>query len=227
MGGTNLPAPSSGWGLEITLDVELSHAMAPDANIIVVEASSSSLSSSSAPLLQAASTAGGLLGRRSRVDELGLFPGRTSGDSFLEPQLRLHLPRAGAGFQSGRDVPGRDRRQRILPRAELPGRLPRRRRRRGGITDTDGRRLHERQRQQLGVGETALVRAVAAASATSTPSRAGRRTRSKAMACGNRAGRVGRRQPIYRHRRRSTTPTTTAAGWKSVAQVCLRRSGRV
>jgi len=85
-GGTNLPAPISGWGLEITLDVELSHAMAPDANIIVVEASSSSLSSSSAPLLQAASTAGGLLGASVVSMSWGYFL-ETSGDSFLEPQL--------------------------------------------------------------------------------------------------------------------------------------------
>ena len=38
-----LPAPVSGWGLEITLDVEWAHAMAPGANIDLVEASNSSL----------------------------------------------------------------------------------------------------------------------------------------------------------------------------------------
>ena len=40
---TNLPAEDEGWFLEIALDVEWSHAMAPDANIDLVEASVSSL----------------------------------------------------------------------------------------------------------------------------------------------------------------------------------------
>ena len=37
-GGTSYPAPDTGWGLEISLDVEWSHAMAPGANILLVEA---------------------------------------------------------------------------------------------------------------------------------------------------------------------------------------------
>ena len=43
-GGTSLPAGSSGWGLEIALDVEWAHAIAPQANILLVEANSASLS---------------------------------------------------------------------------------------------------------------------------------------------------------------------------------------
>ncbi len=39
-GGTTLPANDSGWGGEIALDVEWAHAMAPQANIILVEATS-------------------------------------------------------------------------------------------------------------------------------------------------------------------------------------------
>ncbi len=39
-----LPATDSGWGLEISLDVEWAHAIAPGANILLVEANSSSLS---------------------------------------------------------------------------------------------------------------------------------------------------------------------------------------
>jgi len=40
---TSLPAANAGWDLEISLDVEWAHAIAPGANILLVEASSSSL----------------------------------------------------------------------------------------------------------------------------------------------------------------------------------------
>jgi hypothetical protein len=43
-GGSALPATSAGWSEEIALDVEWAHAMAPGANILLVEANSSSLS---------------------------------------------------------------------------------------------------------------------------------------------------------------------------------------
>lgn len=41
-GGRTLPAPDAGWGIEESLDVEWAHAMAPGANILLVEANSSS-----------------------------------------------------------------------------------------------------------------------------------------------------------------------------------------
>jgi hypothetical protein len=41
-GGTNYPANNSGWALEIALDVEWAHAMAPGANILLVEANNNS-----------------------------------------------------------------------------------------------------------------------------------------------------------------------------------------
>jgi len=44
-GGTSLPATNSSWDLEISLDIEWAHAIAPAATILLVEASSSSLSS--------------------------------------------------------------------------------------------------------------------------------------------------------------------------------------
>jgi hypothetical protein len=44
-GGSKLPSSNSGWALEISLDVEWAHAIAPQANILLVETSSSSLSS--------------------------------------------------------------------------------------------------------------------------------------------------------------------------------------
>jgi hypothetical protein len=42
-GGTSYPSADSGWGLEISLDVEWAHGMAPGANILLVEANSNSL----------------------------------------------------------------------------------------------------------------------------------------------------------------------------------------
>src|SRR5262249_29788978 len=41
-GGTTMPAASVSWGLEISLDVQWAHAIAPKANILLVEANSSS-----------------------------------------------------------------------------------------------------------------------------------------------------------------------------------------
>ncbi len=43
-GGTKYPRYNSGWGLEIALDIEWAHAIAPGAKILLVEASSSSFS---------------------------------------------------------------------------------------------------------------------------------------------------------------------------------------
>ena len=43
-GGSNLPAANAGWASEIALDVEWAHAIAPMANILLVEAASNSLS---------------------------------------------------------------------------------------------------------------------------------------------------------------------------------------
>ena len=41
-GGTNYPRANSGWALEISLDIEWAHAIAPGASILLVEASSNS-----------------------------------------------------------------------------------------------------------------------------------------------------------------------------------------
>jgi subtilase family serine protease len=43
-GGTSLPATNSSWDLEISLDIEWAHAIAPAASILLVDASTSSLS---------------------------------------------------------------------------------------------------------------------------------------------------------------------------------------
>ncbi len=57
-GGTTLPSPVPGWGPEISLDIEWSHAIAPKANIEIVEADNSSLPN----LMEAAKTAVTTLG---------------------------------------------------------------------------------------------------------------------------------------------------------------------
>src|SRR5262249_28082549 len=41
-GGTTMPAANGGWASEIALDVEWAHAIAPKANILLVEANSNS-----------------------------------------------------------------------------------------------------------------------------------------------------------------------------------------
>ena len=41
-GGTSYPAPDAGWAQEIAIDVEWAHAMAPGANIELVEANDTS-----------------------------------------------------------------------------------------------------------------------------------------------------------------------------------------
>ncbi len=55
---TSLPRPDSGWSLEISLDVEWAHAMAPGAKILLVEANSSSESDLLAAINTARNTAG-------------------------------------------------------------------------------------------------------------------------------------------------------------------------
>ncbi len=43
-GGSVLPTANSGWATEIALDVEWAHAIAPGANILLVEANDASIS---------------------------------------------------------------------------------------------------------------------------------------------------------------------------------------
>ncbi len=57
-GGSSLPATDAGWSEEIALDVEWAHAMAPGANILLVEANSSSLNDLLAAVNTARNTSG-------------------------------------------------------------------------------------------------------------------------------------------------------------------------
>jgi subtilase family serine protease len=78
-GGASLPSTSSGWALEISLDVEWAHAMAPGANILLVEANSSNLSD----LLTAVNYAGQHASVVSMSWGSGEFSGETSYDSYF------------------------------------------------------------------------------------------------------------------------------------------------
>ncbi|MDB5356975.1 MAG: peptidase and in kexin sedolisin [Phycisphaerales bacterium] len=57
-GGSSLPTTDSGWAGEISLDVEWAHAMAPKANILLVEAGSADVTSLMASVKYAASAPG-------------------------------------------------------------------------------------------------------------------------------------------------------------------------
>jgi hypothetical protein len=57
-GGTTMPAPDSGWASEIALDVEWAHAIAPGANILLVEANDASFTNLLTAVSYAASQPG-------------------------------------------------------------------------------------------------------------------------------------------------------------------------
>ncbi len=78
-GGSSLPATESGWDLEISLDIEWAHAIAPAAHILLVEAKTSSL----ANLLAAESYAAKHAGYVSNSWGASEFSGETSDDSYF------------------------------------------------------------------------------------------------------------------------------------------------
>jgi hypothetical protein len=80
-GGTNLPTTyNSGWAIEISLDVEWAHAMAPAANIVLVECNSSSLNDL---LTYGAATAGRLASAVSMSFVTSEFNGDSAYDSIF------------------------------------------------------------------------------------------------------------------------------------------------
>jgi hypothetical protein len=78
-GGSSLPATESGWDLEISLDIEWAHAIAPAAHILLVEARTASL----ANLLAAESYAAKHAGYVSNSWGASEFSGETSDDSYF------------------------------------------------------------------------------------------------------------------------------------------------
>ncbi len=85
-GGTSYPRYNSGWGLEIALDIEWAHAIAPGAKILLVEASSSSFTN----LLAAEDYAGKNALYVSNSWGSSEFSGETSYDS--------HFARTGVSY---------------------------------------------------------------------------------------------------------------------------------
>jgi len=80
IGGTSYPRYNSGWGLEIALDIEWAHAIAPGAKILLVEASSNSFTN----LLAAEDYAGAHAGYVSNSWGGGEFSGESSYDSHFQ-----------------------------------------------------------------------------------------------------------------------------------------------
>lgn len=85
-GGTSYPRYNSGWGLEIALDIEWAHAIAPGAKILLVEASSNSF----ANLLAAEDYAAAHASYVSNSWGAAEFSGETAYDS--------HFVRSGVSF---------------------------------------------------------------------------------------------------------------------------------
>ena len=82
-GGSTLPSPDvpGGWGLEISLDVEWAHAIAPGANILLVEAASSNLNDLLTAVNYAAAQPGvSVVSMSWGISE---FPQETSLDSYF------------------------------------------------------------------------------------------------------------------------------------------------
>ena len=80
-GGSNLPGSVAGWSLETALDVEWAHAVAPDADIVLVDARSAKLGD----LLTAVDTARNLPGVSAVSMSWGVdeFPGETQYDGLF------------------------------------------------------------------------------------------------------------------------------------------------
>ncbi len=78
-GGTSYPRANSGWALEINLDIQWAHAIAPGAKILLVEASSNSFSN----LLAAENYASAHAGYVSNSWGAGEFSGENSYDSYF------------------------------------------------------------------------------------------------------------------------------------------------
>jgi len=83
-GGTTLPAPVPGWGIEIALDVEWTHAIAPKANIDLVEANSQN--GIGTDLYTAMETAGTTLGASVVSMSYG-YPLQLQGNSMGQQQI--------------------------------------------------------------------------------------------------------------------------------------------
>lgn len=90
-GGSSLPATESGWDLEISLDIEWAHAIAPAAHILLVEATTNSL----ANLLTAESYAAAHANYVSNSWGASEFSGETADDSYFKAAGVSYFAAAG------------------------------------------------------------------------------------------------------------------------------------
>jgi subtilase family serine protease len=91
-GGANLPAADQGWGLEISLDVEWAHAMAPGANILLVESNTNSYSDLFTAVNYARNQPG------VSVVSMSWGGGEWASESFFDPDLTTPAGHAGVTF---------------------------------------------------------------------------------------------------------------------------------
>ena len=95
-GGTNYPRKNAGWALEISLDVQIAHAICPNCKILLVEAKSNSLAN-----LAAAVDEAGLLGANVISNSYGggEFSGETSSDAhYNHPGIAITVSSGDSGF---------------------------------------------------------------------------------------------------------------------------------
>jgi subtilase family serine protease len=102
-GGSALPAPNASWSVEISLDVEWAHAIAPGANILLVEANSNSVTD----LMTAVQYAAGHANVVSMSWGSGEFSGQTSYDSIFAqyPSVTFVASSGDSGAASGPEWP--------------------------------------------------------------------------------------------------------------------------
>ena len=96
-GGTNYPVFSSGWGLEISLDVEVAHAACPTCKLILVEADSSSFNSLLAAEDRAVALGANVISNSWGANE---FSGETAYDAhFNRPGIAITFSSGDSGFK--------------------------------------------------------------------------------------------------------------------------------
>lgn len=102
-GGTSYPSFNSGWALEISLDVQIAHAICQNCSILLVEAASNSFGN----LLTAENQA--VIQRAVAVSNswsAGEFSGETSYDSYFNhPGVAITASAGDSGYSSGTQYP--------------------------------------------------------------------------------------------------------------------------
>jgi len=95
-GGTSYPASNAGWDLEISLDVEVAHAVCQNCNILLVEANSNSYNDLMAAVDQAAAQGATEISNSYGSSEFG---GETSFDShFNHPGIAITVSSGDSGY---------------------------------------------------------------------------------------------------------------------------------